>query len=123
MEKSQSAFIRFIQSNRTWRHWSLAELARRSALTQPEISRLESGIRLPTLRHVKGLSEAFYSAPVTAEGQPRRYEEWITTMVELGERARINARCGPGRWIKRKVDPVVTDEEVSDVLEEILGEE
>lgn len=114
MPKTESAFIRFMRSNREHRHWSLAELARRSALTQPEVCRLESGVRLPTLRHVKGLSEAFYSAPVTKEGQPRRYEEWITTMVELGERARIDARCGPGRWIKRKVEPAkVVDEEMA----------
>lgn len=102
MAETESAFIRFMRSNRESRKWTIAELARRSALTQSEVSRLESGARLPTLRHVKGLSEAFHAAPVKVDGQPKRFEEWITVLVEMGERARIDARCGPGRWTKRK---------------------
>ena len=101
MSEVESAFIRFVRTNRLDRQWSIAELARRAALTQPEVSRLESGVRLPTLRHVKGLSEAFFAAPVSTEGQPQRYADWVTLLVDLGERSRIAARCGPGRWSKR----------------------
>jgi len=101
MAESDNGFIRFMRHNRTSRQWSLAELARRASLSQPEVCRLESGVRLPTMRHVKGMSEAFFAAPVKIEGQPQRYEEWITTLLELGELARIAARSGPGRWSKR----------------------
>ena len=84
---SDSAFIRFVSRHRQARKWSIAELARRSSLSQPEVSRIESGQRLPTIRHVKGLAEAFSESPVQ--------------LVDLGERARMAARSGPGRWTRR----------------------
>lgn len=95
----QSEFITFIRQHRKERGWSLAELARWSNLTQPEISRLESGIRLPTLRHVKGLAEAFHSTQ--KEALSWGYPDWLAKLVDLGEQARKDARSGPGRWAKR----------------------
>ena len=76
-------------------------MARESGLTQAEISRVESGQRLPTMRIVKGLSEAFASSTAKAFNEPVRYEAWVAFLVDLGERVRIDARSGPGRWAKR----------------------
>ena len=92
-----------MRSARETRKWSLADLARAAGLSQSEVSRIESGARLPTMRHVKGLSESFSSAPREAENEPGRYESWVAHLVDLGERARIDARSGPGRWARRKV--------------------
>jgi transcriptional regulator with XRE-family HTH domain len=96
-----SAFSRFMRKSRENRRWSLADLARASGLSQSEVSRIESGSRLPTMRHVKGLAEAFSSAPKVGDNEPVRYESWVAHLVDLGERARIDARSGPGRWSKR----------------------
>ena len=98
---SDSAFIRFVTHHRQARKWSIAELARRSALCQPEVSRIESGQRLPTIRHVKGLSEAFSGAPIKDAAEPSKYSDWLVQLVDLGERARVAARSGPGRWTRR----------------------
>ncbi len=98
---TSSAFSRFMRSARESRRWTLADLSRASGLSQSEVSRIESGSRLPTMRHVKGLAEAFSSAPKTGENEPVRYESWVAHLVDLGERARIDARSGPGRWSKR----------------------
>ncbi len=98
---SLSAFSRFMRQARENRRWTLADLARSSGLSQSEVSRIESGSRLPTMRHVKGLAEAFSSAPKVGSSEPVRYESWVAHLVDLGERARINARSGPGRWSKR----------------------
>ncbi len=87
-----SRFSRFVLYHRKQLSWSIAELSRRSKLTCPEISRLETGKRTPTLRHVKGLAEAFSSTEKTYEGKPENYAGWITSLVDLGEAARIEAR-------------------------------
>lgn len=99
---SQTAFIRFILQHRVDRNWSISELARRAGLSQPEVSRIESGQRLPTIRHVKGLAEAFSSAPITGTPEPQRYADWVCQLVDLGEQARKSARVGPGRWARRQ---------------------
>lgn len=98
---SVSSFSRFMRKSREARRWTLADLSRYSALSQSEVSRIESGSRLPTMRHVKGLAEAFSSSPKIGENEPVRYESWVAHLVDLGERARIDARSGPGRWAKR----------------------
>ncbi len=98
---NNSAFSRFMRNARESRRWTLADLARASALSQSEVSRIESGARLPTMRHVKGLAEEFSSSPKEADNEPVRYESWVAHLVDLGERARIDARSGPGRWSKR----------------------
>ena len=98
---SDSAFARFMRKSRESRLWTLADLSRAAGLSQSEVSRIESGARLPTMRHVKGLAEAFSSSPKTAENEPVRYESWVAHLVDLGERARIDARSGPGRWARR----------------------
>lgn len=98
---ADTAFIRFIHQNRTVRNWTLSELARRAGLSQPEVSRVESGQRLPTLRSVKGFAEAFSSAPKQGHDEFKRYSEWVTHLVDLAEQARKGARSGPGRWAKR----------------------
>lgn len=92
---AESGFTRFIRHHREARSWSIAELARRSGLTQPEISRLEAGVRTPTLRHVRGLAEAFSSAPNDAGSEPKNHEGWASLLVDLGERARVDARAKP----------------------------
>ena len=94
-------FSKTIAKYRDARNWSQADLARESGLTQAEISRIESGQRLPTMRIVKGLSEAFSSSTKKSFNEPVRYEAWVACLVYLGERFRINARTGPGRWAKR----------------------
>jgi transcriptional regulator with XRE-family HTH domain len=96
-----SAFSRFMRKAREDRRWTLADLARSSGLSQSEVSRIESGSRLPTMRHVKGLAEAFSSSPKVGNNELIRYETWVAHLVDLGERARIDARSGPGRWSKR----------------------
>ena len=94
-------FAKAVMKYRDTRNWSQADLARESGLTQAEVSRVESGQRLPTMRIVKGLSEAFSSSSKTGFNEPVRYESWVAYLVDLGERVRINARSGPGRWAKR----------------------
>jgi transcriptional regulator with XRE-family HTH domain len=94
-------FSKTIAKYRDARNWSQADLARESGLTQAEISRIESGQRLPTMRIVKGLSEAFSSSTKKTFNEPIRYEAWIALLVDLGERVRVDARSGPGRWAKR----------------------
>jgi transcriptional regulator with XRE-family HTH domain len=98
---SDSAFARFMRKSRESRKWSLADLSRAAGLSQSEVSRIESGSRLPTMRHVKGLAEAFSSSPKQGKNEPVRYESWVAHLVDLGERARIDARSGPGRWSRR----------------------
>jgi transcriptional regulator with XRE-family HTH domain len=98
---ADSTFIQFMRQERLGRKWSLAELARRSSLTTPEVCRLESGQRLPTIRLVKGLAEAFCASPIKAGANFTRYEQWLAHLVDLGERARVDCRVGPGRWGKR----------------------
>jgi len=97
----ESAFARFMRKSRESRLWTLADLSRAAGLSQSEVSRIESGIRLPTMRHVKGLAEAFSSSPKKGKNEPIRYESWVAHLVDLGERARIDARSGPGRWSRR----------------------
>jgi transcriptional regulator with XRE-family HTH domain len=102
----ETGFSRFVKQHRVQRNWSLAELARRSGLTQPEVSRLETCKRTPTLRHVRGLAEAFTDVPTPGSvplviemsgnlqvNEPERYEEWISILVELGERSRVQKRA------------------------------
>tara|TARA_R100000664_G_scaffold33211_1_gene49772 strand:+ start:1576 stop:1884 length:309 start_codon:yes stop_codon:yes gene_type:complete len=99
--ESTNQFSKSIAKYRDARNWSQADLARESGLTQAEISRIESGQRLPTMRIVKGLSEAFSASTVKTFNEPVRYESWVAYLVDLGERVRIDARSGPGRWAKR----------------------
>ena len=99
--ESVNQFSKKISKYRNSRNWSQADLARESGLTQAEVSRIESGQRLPTMRIVKGLSEAFSSSTKKAFNEPVRYDAWVAYLVDLGERVRINARTGPGRWAKR----------------------
>ena len=98
---TESAFARFMRKSRESRLWTLADLSRAAGLSQSEVSRIESGARLPTMRHVKGLAEAFSSSPKRGKNEPVRYESWVAHLVDLGERARIDARSGPGRWSRR----------------------
>ena len=89
--KYVSAFSSLVKAGRKSRNWSVAELARRASLTQPEVSRVESGNRKPTLRHVRGIAVAFAGAPSKKEWSPQTYAEWLVILVDLGERARIEA--------------------------------
>jgi transcriptional regulator with XRE-family HTH domain len=99
---SDTAFGRFLFQHRTARNWSMSELSRRSGLSQPEVSRIESGQRLPTLRHVKGVSEAFSASPIEGANEPKYYADWLVRFVDVAERTRQGARVAPGRWAKRK---------------------
>ena len=84
-------FIRFVERHRAARHWSFAELARRGGLTQPEVSRVVHGIRMPTLRHVRGFGVAFATTP-SQPGEPSNQSEWIALLVDLAEGARLGVR-------------------------------
>lgn len=84
-------FIRLIETHRKARHWSFAELARRGGLTQPEVSRVIHGIRMPTLRHVRGFAIAFATAP-SVTGEPASPAEWVAMLVDLAEDARLSVR-------------------------------
>ena len=75
--ESTNQFSKTVAKYRDSRNWSQADLARESGLTQAEISRVES-----------------FNEPV-------RYDAWVAYLVDLGERVRIDARSGPGRWAKR----------------------
>ena len=99
--ESTNQFSKTVAKYRDSRNWSQADLARESGLTQAEISRVESGQRLPTMRIVKGLSEAFSASTTKSFNEPVRYDAWVAYLVDLGERVRIDARSGPGRWAKR----------------------
>ena len=101
MNPTTNKFSHAVTKFRDTRNWSQADLARESGLTQAEVSLVESGQRLPTMRIVKGLSEAFSSSTKKGFNEPVRYESWIAYLVDLGERVRIDARSGPGRWAKR----------------------
>jgi transcriptional regulator with XRE-family HTH domain len=92
IDPETDVFIQIIEAHRRVRHWSLAELARRSDLTQPEISRVVHGIRMPTLRHVRGLGKAFASAPSSLPDEPKTPAEWVAMLVELAEAARLSVR-------------------------------
>ncbi len=86
-----SAFSRFIKTHRSLRHWTQQELSNRSGLSCSEISRLESGMRTPTLRHVKGIAEALASDNKRRAGNdPKPYEAWLSLLVDLGEKARVD---------------------------------
>jgi transcriptional regulator with XRE-family HTH domain len=87
----ETGFSSFVRQHRESRQWSIAELARRARLTQPEVSRVESSARKPTLRLVRGIAEAFSEAPV-GQGEPADYDAWISILVDLGERARKEIR-------------------------------
>lgn len=91
IDPETDVFIQIIEAHRRARHWSLAELARRSDLTQPEISRVVHGIRMPTLRHVRGLGRAFASAPSSLT-EPGSAAEWVALLVDLAENARLSVR-------------------------------
>jgi transcriptional regulator with XRE-family HTH domain len=86
-------FIQLVQTHRKARHWTLAELARRAKLTQPEVSRIESGHRNPTIRIVRGLARAFAEAPSRRRDEPSGYERWLSILVELAEDAREEVRA------------------------------
>ena len=86
-----TGFTNFVKQHREARQWSIAELARRAQLTQPEGSRVESGARKPTLRLVRGIAEAFSSSAATID-VVHGYEPWCALLVDLGEEARKKTR-------------------------------
>ena len=85
-----SEFSKLIKYCRQQRGWSMAELARRSGITPPEISRLEHAVRTPTIRHVKRLDEAFSAK--TIEGEPETFPDWVALLVVEGDKARVDKR-------------------------------
>jgi transcriptional regulator with XRE-family HTH domain len=91
-ETATDEFVVFIERHRNVRHWSRAELARRAGITQPEISRAMSGVRMPTMRHVRGFAAAFSNAP-TGHAEPADYAQWISVLVDLADRSRRNTRA------------------------------
>ena len=91
IDPATDPFILLIERHRRARHWSFAELARRGGLTQPEVSRVVHGIRMPTLRHVRGLADAFASAPSSLT-EPASPAEWVALLVDLAENARLGVR-------------------------------
>lgn len=88
-----SGFSNVIERHRKYRGWSIAELARRSNLAQPEVSRLVNDVRTPTLRHVQGLAEALSATTKKQPEGPESYDEWVALLVDLGQEARRSARA------------------------------
>ena len=71
------------------RNWPISELARRAKITQPEMSRVVSGVRTPSLRHIVGIAEAFSSSvPRETDGPLVEFEMWAGKLVRLGYDAR-----------------------------------
>lgn len=93
VDPSTDPFIQMIETHRKARHWSFAELARRGGLTQPEVSRVLHGIRMPTMRHVRGLAEAFSTTPTGQQNEPTNYSQWVSSLVDLADRTRRDARA------------------------------
>jgi hypothetical protein len=46
---------------------------------------------MPTLRHVRGLADAFASAPSSLT-EPASPAEWVALLVDLAENARLGVR-------------------------------
>jgi len=92
IDPDNDPFIQLIERHRKARHWSFAELARRGGLTQPEVSRVVHGIRMPTLRHVRGFGVAFASTPAVFADEPSSQAEWVAHLVDLAEGARLAVR-------------------------------
>jgi transcriptional regulator with XRE-family HTH domain len=92
IDPATDPFIQLIERHRKARHWSFAELARRGGLTQPEVSRVVHGIRMPTLRHVRGFGTAFAGTPSSVSGEPANLAEWVSHLVDLAEGARLGVR-------------------------------
>ena len=88
MRSMKSEFSKLLRKQRAKRNWTLAEIARRSSTTQPEISRVERGLRLPTLRHVYGLAVAFSANPSSDAEDPTGFKDWLALLAELAVEAR-----------------------------------
>jgi transcriptional regulator with XRE-family HTH domain len=86
-----NTFGLIVCESRQARVWTKAELARRAEMTQSEVNRLESGKRMPTLRHVQCLAKAFSEAPRGDE--PASYEGWLAVLVDVGETCRQDLRA------------------------------
>ena len=84
-------FADYVKGHREARSWSSSELARRSGLTQAEVSRLESAKRMPTLRHVRYLAMTF--SKTRQDGDPKSYANWVAQMVDLGDAVRREVRA------------------------------
>jgi len=91
MEVPNSEFAEMVKRHREARCWSRSELARRSGLTQAEISRLEASKRMPTIRHVKHLAEVF--AKTRQQGDPKSYANWVALLVNIGDEVRKETRA------------------------------
>ncbi len=91
MGVDHSDFADFVRQHREARCWSRSELARRSGLTQAEISRLESAKRMPTLRHVRYLASVF--SKTRQDGDPKSYANWVAQMVNIGDDVRREVRA------------------------------
>ncbi len=48
---------------------------------------------LPTMRHVRGLAEAFAGAPLGLPDEPPDYTHWVSTLIDLADRTRRDARA------------------------------
>jgi transcriptional regulator with XRE-family HTH domain len=88
MKTVKTEFSELLRAQRAKRKWTLAEIARRSSTTQPEISRVERGLRHPTLRHVYGLAVAFSKSPTKDVEDPTSFKDWLALLAELAVEAR-----------------------------------
>jgi len=92
MESTLPTFPTFVAKSQERRRWNMAELSRRSGISAPELSRVMSGTRQPTLRIVRGLACAFAAAPKTSGYEPHSYPGWFARLGDLAEEGRILAR-------------------------------
>ena len=90
----KTRFCEFVRFHMGERNWPISELARRAKITQPEMSRVVSGIRTPSLRHIVGIAEAFSaSTPRETDGPLVEFEMWAGRLVRLGYDARREKGC------------------------------
>ncbi len=77
-------FSGFINKHMISRSWNLAELCRRSELTLPELSRVMSGSRPPSMRIIVSLAKAF-SESSNREGEDGLdgFDSWAGRLVRL----------------------------------------
>jgi transcriptional regulator with XRE-family HTH domain len=77
-------FSGFINKHMVRRSWNMAELCRRSDLTLPELSRVMSGSRPPSMRIIVSLAKAFSEASYRdGEDGLDGFDSWAGRLVRL----------------------------------------
>ena len=83
-------FVSFLQKSALARGWAMVDVSRKAKLSLPELSRIYSGTRPPSLRIIEHLADAF-SETASREGEPYNYAGWAGIMVQLARDDRLSA--------------------------------